>query len=103
LNVQLGELETTEVTFKHILPKLLLETPKLDTIISGLYTQPSVERKHEQYLAGTSEGEEQSDERISYGQYTEAITWRIMEYLRNRYISHLVSFFRLLSTYIFMK
>ncbi|PLW28888.1 hypothetical protein PCASD_15807 [Puccinia coronata f. sp. avenae] len=39
---KLGELETTEVTWEQILPKLKKETQKLDSIISGSYMEQSV-------------------------------------------------------------
>jgi hypothetical protein len=90
LNCQLGELETTEVTFELILPKLMREMRNLDAITSGLYTEQSVRDRHEDYLTRTPEEQEQVDENTTYGQYPEATISGVIAHLRDRYIFHIV-------------
>ncbi|PLW46495.1 hypothetical protein PCASD_06332 [Puccinia coronata f. sp. avenae] len=86
---KLGELETTEVTWEQILPKLKKETQKLDSIISGSYMEQSVVDRHEDYLTRTPEGHRQLAEGVSYGQYPKAVITGVTEHLQDRYIFHL--------------
>ncbi|KNZ60861.1 hypothetical protein VP01_148g8 [Puccinia sorghi] len=94
--VKIGDLETTKVTFEQMLLKLLLETPKISAILAGSYNEPSVRDRHEEYITGTTERRE---ERMAYGQYSETVISRIMDYLRDHYIFNLVSFLLILFNY----
>ncbi|KAA1078347.1 hypothetical protein PGT21_033873 [Puccinia graminis f. sp. tritici] len=80
--VNVGQLTTSEGTFDEILPKLLKELPKLDSIIAGGYADQSVRDQHKNHLSGITEAHGRLN--TNFGRHSEAIVTSIGDYLRDR-------------------